>query len=145
MSAAQTPEDLSNIRRNGFAGAGVSLAIILLIAQISVPQLTPLLKWALNLAAVALPLSLVSAAVYDMWLACKLTGTDLNETRWKAKLHSIIGVVAFLLILGSVWCLLAHVSELSAGLFAVVVAFCIWWIALMVFTAIRIMLKKRVN
>lgn len=93
-------ETLASSRGLTFGGAGASLAIILLIAQIGTTQTA--ISWSLGFAAVAFPLWLSLALTYDMWLALKLDFDDLHALKWLPKLQAwwfyLTGLITFLSI-----------------------------------------------
>ena len=83
-----------------FGGAGASLAIILLIAQIGITKTA--IAWSLGFAALAFPLWLSLALTYDMWLALKLDFDDLHVVGWLPKLQACwfysTGIITFISI-----------------------------------------------
>jgi hypothetical protein len=145
LSASMDAGDLVNMRNHGFAGAGVSLAMILLIAQLVSPSSAPLpprLVQALCCSAVALPLWFFFALSYDMWNALKLTGSDLHALPKARKAFFFIALSAILLNTAAVWCLLNHYSELGAGLFVIVVVLGFVFLLLMLVQATKVRLIR---
>lgn len=145
LSASMGPDDLVNMKHHGFAGAGVSLAMILLITQLASPSTAPLsprLVQALCLSAVALPLWFFFALCYDMWYSLKLTGSDLHSSSVARHAFVVISLTALSLNTASVWCLLNHFSELSAGLFAVAALFGLLFLFCMLVFAAKIRITR---
>lgn len=69
-----------------FGGAGATLALILLIAQVGVGKHA--LVWSLGIAAVAFPLWLSLALTYEIWLALKLKFEDMWRFKWLRRVQS---------------------------------------------------------
>lgn len=121
LSASLTAEDLVHLKAWGFSGAGVSLAMILLLVQIAkpMPNLEPDLGFALHCSAIALPIWFCYGVSFSFWLAFKLTFVDLHASMKRQVVLFIAPVSALVLNLTAVFFILRHFHELSAGLFAV--------------------------
>lgn len=145
LTAASTPDDFISVKGHGFAGAGVSLAFILLLAQIAIPippHFAPRLLQSLILSSVALPMWLFFALTYDMWASLKLTPADLHTAQWRSKSLTAMAIVAGLLNLAAIWCLLDHFSRLSGGLFLLAVILGVCYLVAMLVAATKIRLQK---
>jgi hypothetical protein len=123
-----------------FGGAGASLAIILLIAQIKIDK--PVVDWSLGFAAVAFPLWLALALSYDIWLALKLDLHDLHSFKWLHKVQACWFYLTGLITCVSITLL---VSSLHKTIWTLFVAACLLGLALFVVTlraaSYRILLK----
>lgn len=78
---------LENSRGMSFGGAGASLAIILLIAQIGVSN--NLVTWALVFASLSFPFWMSLALTYDIWHSFCLEHRELSATKWLLNLQAI--------------------------------------------------------
>lgn len=100
-------EALAGSRGLTFGGAGATLALILLIAQIGVTKTA--VAWSLGFAAVAFPLWLSLALTYDMWLSLKLDFDDLYALKWVPQFQAwwfyLTGIISFLSIVFLVFAL----------------------------------------
>jgi hypothetical protein len=119
MAERSGAELLASSRGMNFGGAGATLALILLIAQIGVGK--PALVWSLGLAAVAFPLWLALALTYEIWLALKLGFRDLWSIGWLRRAQAVLFYVSGLLTAASIGCL---VFALVPALVWVFVASC---------------------
>lgn len=145
LTTTSTPDDFTSVRGHGFAGAGISLAFILLLAQLAapaLPYLAPRLLQSLILSSIALPMWLFFALTYDMWAALKLTPADMHKVQWRSQSLTAIAIVAGLLNLATIWCLLEHFSELAAGLFVLVTLMGLVYLLAMLIAATKIKLRK---
>jgi hypothetical protein len=124
-------ELLASSRGMNFGGAGATLALILLIAQIGVAKSA--LVWSLGLAAVAFPLWLSLALTYEIWLALKLGFGDLWSIAWLRHAQAGLFYLSGLLTAGSIGCL---VFALVPELVWVFVASCVVGVALVAATMV---------
>jgi len=118
-------ETLASSRGLTFGGAGASLALILLIAQIGVTKTA--VAWSLGFAAVAFPLWLSLALTYDVWLALKLDFDDLYALKWLPQVQAwwfyLTGAITFLSIAFLVCSLHTNIGIVFIGASLVGLAF----------------------
>jgi hypothetical protein len=115
VSRLFTVDDIATTRATAFAGGGVSLALILLLAQIRVD--TPYLQLSLSAAAVSMPLWVAAASCDQIWGLMKLTHADRRKNGWINKVLMINQTVAFVSLLIAIASLIYHLSPFSAKLF----------------------------
>jgi len=108
-----------------FGGAGASLAVILLVAQIGVGKSA--LVWGLGIASIAFPLWLALALTYEIWLALKLDFGELWKVKWLRRTQAAVFYTSGLLTASSIGFLLFALEPKVALTF---VAACIVGVAL---------------
>jgi len=127
-------EDMSATRAMYFGGAGASLAIVLLVAQLQ-PK-TPALYVGLACAAFAMPIWVGLAMGQHLWLTLKLEYSDFADNEALLKLVNIGSSAVYALFLLSIGALIweqskvvalmfisAVVASIAAGVYAMRIAF----------------------
>jgi hypothetical protein len=109
-----TREDLENARTLNFAGAGVALAIILLLAQVGVQKTSQVVS--LAAASVALPFWLCLALRDHFWMWMKITSPEAMQLRPVRLAHNVAHALAQPGLLVSLIALVYGLSPLCAWL-----------------------------
>lgn len=115
-------------RALAFSSAAASLAIIMLIAQIS--PLNERLEWSQNLSALAFPIWLSLGLSYDLWVQLNLDHKQLHSLKWLPKLQAACFYITGLISMISIALLAYTTSSKSVYFFG---AACIIGVALVAY------------
>lgn len=136
IASLMTPEDRAHSRALSFGGAGASLAIILLVAQIEPRGIWELVS--LCTAGAGMPLWLGMGVGEQIWMLFKLDGRELLAYNLFRRAQIAAYVCAFTLLTVSIGSLLFGMSLLAGALFTMATLFATVGVLLTTGLALRI-------